>query len=613
MYAQVVFGLPLENAFDYFIPPKLERELKKGSRVIVSFGRHNLIGFVVGKSRKTTIKKTKPILELIDKIPIFDKSMLRLSKGLSSYYACSLGQAIEATLPQTIRQGQSLVIEPPVLQLNQPADKKSEIILLHDVNGKKRWQVYFKETKKTLEEQGQVIVLFSDFRSALSAQKRFAEFLGIEVGLWHSRQRAKEELEQWRKIKEGKINVVVGIRQAVFSPFINLGLIIIDEEEDEVYKQEQVPYYHASHIAQMRAADLGARLILASTLPRLESWHSAKKRKFIYLPVEINVSKEGFKIIDLHEATFLKGKKRLMLPVSLEDAINQILKEKGRILLFVSRRGFARFCVCQSCGWVLKCPRCNINLIYYYKKKELVCHYCNYRRKLPLICPECESGYIRCRGLGTEKLESELYRLYPGVKIACVDRENQILPEDAQIIISTQYILKLIPGNLDLVAVISEDVTLNRPDFRAAEKSLYLLLRLAGLGRKRMLIQTNLAGHYIFQALIKNDLGLFYNQELVFRKQSGLPPFSHMIKIKVRSRKQPRAEKAAYELFEILNKGDINVVSVSPDFPAKIRDKFYMQILIKTKGVRKTVRLIKRALHNFQPGGIIITIDVDPI
>jgi len=370
-------------------------------------------------------------------------------------------------------------------------------------------------------------------------------------------------------------------------------------------------------VAQIRTKIDGARLILFSRSPTLETWYQAKKGKIKYLLMNTEIPANQIKIIDLHRVGFIPQRRKIRISVSLEDAINKTLNQKGRVLLFLNRRGFAIFAHCQNCGMVLRCPRCNANLTLHFKNNELICHRCNYKTQSPRICPGCNSGYIHYSGLGTEKLESELSRLYPQVSIARLDKDENVTSDGTQIIIATEWIFKRPLKNLDLIGIISPDTVLNRADFRAGERVFALLLYLASLTPNSLIIQTNFPEHYCFQALAQKRVDLFYETELVYRRQSSLPPFNHIIMVKLRGNKEERVSLTAEELFKILNEANknksIKIVSHSQQVPHKKRDRYYEQILIKTRSVPIAVNFLKKTLCDFRRSGIIVTVDVDPV
>ena len=422
MYARIVLNLPIEGPFDYFVPPAWESNLKPGVRAEVSFGRRYCLGYVVGKAKRAQVKKVKPIFKIIDDAPVLDKALLKLTREVADYYACSWGEAIETAMPTSLRKGRR--IELNIAKIHKAKNKKAEIVLLQDLSGRKRREVYLEEINKSVYMGEGVIILAPDKESASLIRKEIKDRLNnVEVGLIHSYLPEKEELRQWLEIKSGRIRVVVGTRMAIFAPLANPGLIIIEEEQSPVYKHEAVPHYNAVGVARIRARLQGAKLILSSHSPRLETWYQAKRGRIKYILKDIDISTGQIKIIDLHRAGFIPQRRRLRISIALEDAINQALNQGGRALLFLNRRGFAIFVRCQNCGAVLRCPRCNANLILHFKNSMLVCHRCNYKARSPRVCPTCNSGYIRYSGLGTEKLESELSRIYPHMEIARLDKD----------------------------------------------------------------------------------------------------------------------------------------------------------------------------------------------
>ncbi len=621
-YAQVVFNLPIEGPFDYFIPPAWEQNIKRGIRVEVSFGKRRCLGYVVNETKDTQVKKVKPILRIIDDIPILDKTMLKITRRVADYYACSWGEAIETAVPVSLRRSRRIKLDAQNYPVKSQEKRKipvrkAQILLSQDLGGQGRWEIYLREINNTLDAGEGIILLAPDIERARLIQKAIKNKLNIEVGLLHSHLSAKQEFAQWVEIKKGSVRIVVGTRLAIFAPLTNLGLIIIEEEQSSVYKQESVPHYNAVGVAQIRAKIEGLKLILSSPSPTLETWHQARRGRIKYILKDDRILARQIKIIDLHRVGFIPGRKMMKLSSYLEDAIGQVLNQKGRVLLFLNRRGFAVFASCQNCGMALRCPRCNANLILHFKNNKLICHRCNYKIQSPRICPNCNSGYIRYSGLGTEKLESELHRLYPQFSIARLDKDEKIIPDDAQVIVATESIFRYPLNNLDLIGVICPDAALNRPDFRAGERVFSLLLHFASLTCNYLIIQTNFPQHYCFQALAQRRIDFFYERELEFRRQSNLPPFSHIIMVRLRGKRKDRVSSACEELFNILNNTNqdksIKIVSFSSLMPHKKRDKFYEQILIKVRSVTKAVNFLKKTLSKFRRGGIIITVDVDPV
>ena len=630
LYAKVVLGLPVEGPFDYSVPAHLYKKIKEGVRVWIQFRDKRKLGYVIKLTRETNIEHVKPILEIIDDSPILDKNMLLLTKELSDYYGCSWGEAIETALPESLRKGKKIT--------NNIEERKAlkhkyneDVTLIHDLDGRARWDIYLSQIKDTLNNNRSVIVLLPDINSVLKAKETIAASLGISPGLLYRKQ--PQELEEWQKVKESKFNIVIGTRSGIFAPVSNLGLVIIDEEQDTVYKQDQVPHYHAREIAFMRIAIEKAKLILGSALPSLESFYLAKKGKInpsSTLGIDAERSRSikytllpkirdypEIKIIDMRQEQRYFKQRNIILSKYLQDCIIQAIDTKSKILLFLNRRGFATFASCRNCGMVLKCPRCNVNLVYHFEDNILNCRYCNFKMPPPLICPSCNSAYIRYLGTGTEKIESELSRIFPQARIRRLDNLQNVDIEDSDIFISTASIIKKTNYNFDLIGILSIDNSLNRIDFRSTEKTFGLLVGLLALTKEKVIIQTSLPKHYCFRALENKDISMFYDEELKQRKQLKFPPYQHLCLVKLRGEKENRVKETSGALFNRLNKysknKNINVVSVNPGQPAKLRGNFYWQILIKAGSPLKIVKFLKLHLKKFSHSGIIVTIDIDPI
>jgi len=612
LYARVVLGLPVEGPFDYTVPGDLAKRIKVGSRVRISFGPRKLVGYVVALSKKTSIKKLKAILGLIDEEPVLDKGMLGLTKELSDYYCCSWGEMIETALPDGLRKGRM------PLKSRAPDVSKSgreEALLIHDSDGRERWDVYLSEIKKALDGNKSALVILPDIGSAEGAKEIIDARLGTQSELLYRNQ--PKESEAWLNINEARAKIIVGTRSCIFAPAKDLGLVIIEEEENSVYKQDQVPHYHVREVALMRIKQEGAKLILGSASPSLESYYLSIKKKINYLSIPRKKEYPEIKIIDLK---FMPPKERKRNPVfarPLEEAIFSVLGQKGKTLLFLNRRGFATFASCHNCATVLKCERCNVNLVYHFEEDLLKCHYCNFKMKLPKICPKCNSGYIKFSGTGTEKIESELHRIFPQARIKRLEKEPKPNINEADIFVATSGIFKQADLAFDLVCALAIDNSLNRVDLRASEKTASLLSGLLGLTDKKIMIQTHFPGHHVFEALLKKDINLFYEKELETRKQLNFPPYKHMALVKLRGRKAEKVKEASQLLFEKLkqhNKGrDIKILSVNPGQPSKLRGNFYWQILISSGSARKISKFLKLRLKDFRHSGIIVTVDVDPL
>ena len=615
-YAKVVVGLPVEGPFDYLIPQKISAKIRAGSRVRVIFGYRKLTGYVVGITKKSNIKNIKPLLELIDDTALLEAKMLRLTRELSDYYCCSWGEAIETALPQGLRQGKKIALAPASVKAGENKRERN-ITLVHIPDAQSRWKVYLEYMQKAQGSGRSVILLLPDMQSLQDAKQRIYAQLGIMPFLLYRKEPG--EIKTWCALKEsGKACIVIGIRSAVLAPLKGLGLIIVEEEENFVYKQDQSPHYHARDVALMRAKIDNADVILGSASPSLEAFYLAENKKATYIGPERGFSFPEVKIVDTRNCHDFTKKKKIIFSKLLEDAVFSALGSKEKVLLFLNRRGFATLAACLNCGIVLKCPRCNINLVYHLKDNEgLRCHYCNFKMPAPKICPHCNSGYIKYSGAGTEKIENELAALFPSAITKRIEGAGELNLSAADIFVATSAVIKHADMKFGVVGVLSIDNCLNHAQLRSSERAFGILVALARLTDKKMVIQSALSGHHCFQALLKKEAALFYDQELRQRKELNFPPYAHLILVKLRGKKEERVKKVAESLFEKLSKCKENrgtrILSLNPGSPPKLRDNFYWQILLSCQNPRRAGRFLKFNLKDFSHSGIIVTVDVDPL
>ncbi|MDP3042508.1 MAG: primosomal protein N' [Candidatus Omnitrophota bacterium] len=602
LYANVVFGLPIDGPFDYIVPVGLEGKISIGARAWVNFRNKKEVAYVVGLNNKTKIKKLKEIVSVIDFFPVLNGAMLQLTKELSEYYCCSWGEAIDAALPDETRKGKindRKIETVPFIPILLEKEKENRPLF---VQGQDRIPVYLREIKKVLAAEKSVIILCSNIPAVERLKEIIQNSLGKEVFIAFRKQ--PKELEVWEKIRQAGYCVVVGTRSSVFSPVNNLGVIIIDQPEDSVYKQEQSPHYHACQVGLMRAEICGAKVILGSHCLSLESFYLLQKGELDLEIIPPKLTYPQVKVIDVRRLAYAERKNKPMFSKFLLDAIQLALVEKGKVLLVVNRKGFATTVACHDCGSALKCPRCNINLVLHFELDKLKCHHCNFEMPVPKICPDCNAGYIKYFGLGTEKVESELARIFPQARLG------------QDIVVATSAIINHQELNFDLIGVMVIDNSLNRVDFRAAEKTFALLAGLVSLTAKKMIIQSANVNHHCFQALIKNDPQIFLKEELRQRKQLNFAPFKHMILLKIRGVDLEKVKKAAQDLFQRLNKiktASLKLLSLNPGQPAQLRGNFYYQILMRSPSVEKASHFLKLHLKETHLSGIIVTVDVDPV
>ncbi len=612
LYAQVVLGIAVEGPFDYEVPGYLQNAIRPGSRVEVFLRRQRMIGYVVALSRTTAISNVRSIVRLIDDLPLLDETMLLLTRQVADYYCCSWGEVIETALPERLRRGARLSGNTPAVDSTRHPGIP-QVTLVHDFEPDSRWGRYISAIHDTLKAGKGVVVIVPDEESLVKADailKKEADTPPVLL-----LRKSAQEVPVWESLRCGKAPFVLGLRSAVFAPLPDPGLMIVDDESNEAYKQDQVPHYHCRDVALMRSRLQNIPLILGSTFPSVESFYLARKNKMAYTRIERKRQFPEVKILNMRSEFQMRARKKALLSKLLEDAIAGTLASGGKTLLFLNRTGFSTWAACHNCGAVLRCPRCSSNLVYHYSENILRCHLCAFTLEPPKICPQCSAGYIRYSGAGTEKIESELSRIFPQARIRRLDKGHPADLSGMDICIATRSITKETGLRFDLVGVFGIDNALNRIDFRAAEKVYGLLAGLACLTDNKFYIQTGLAKHPCFDALLNKDVDSFYQDELKHRKQLLFPPYRHLLQIKLRGSNEEKVKTASQALYERLNADSsksVTVVSVSPGPHPKLRGKYHWYILISAADVKKANVFIKIHLQDFRHSGIIVTIDVDP-
>jgi primosomal protein N' (replication factor Y) (superfamily II helicase) len=663
-FAEIAVALPMDRTFHYATGQDIAAEIAVGKRVFVPFTNRTAVGYVVNLCDTADVKDVKSIISVIDKEPIVSPEMLELTRWIKDNYFCSWGEAIEAVIPSGIKKGkvslgsrikekdhhikfdQYKPSEPHVLteeqskalkSISESIEKKEhKTFLLHGITASGKTEVYLQAIDLVLQKGRQAIMLVPEISLTPQTIERFVSRFGRLVAVIHSALTPAKRFIEWNKIREGKARIVVGARSAIFSPVKDLGLIIIDEEHENTYKQDDVPRYHARDVAEERARLNKCPLILGSATPSLEAYYKAKRGEYKLIRLTKRIDERllpKVKIVDMRME--LATKRRIVIfSKVLLDAVDKSIKAGKQVIIFLNRRGFATFINCKSCGLVLKCKRCDVTLVYHFDEKKLVCHYCDYRMSPPDICPKCRSGYIRYVGLGTEKVESEMSRAFPNVRIARMDSDttqksgshDRILGDfksgSVSLLVGTQMIAKGLDfPEVTLVAVVSADVSLNIPDFRASERTFNLLTQVAGRAGRgdaggEVVIQTYTPHHYSILTAAKHDYEKFYNEEIVARKELLFPPFTSLAKITVRARNDEAALRCAQDLAGAIRDQDkdAKIGGPAPAVISRIRGYFRYNIILKDKDRRALCALIKIVLAKFRkPHGILIAVDIDPI
>jgi primosomal protein N' (replication factor Y) (superfamily II helicase) len=516
--------------------------------------------------------------------------------------------------------------------------------LLHGVTGSGKTEVYLNAIAETLKMNGGVIILIPEIALTPQLLSRFnRRFPDQEIAVLHSGISRTARYDQWRRIQRGEISVVMGARSAVFAPVRNLKLIIVDEEHDSSYKQDDRMRYNARDLAIMKASLNSATVILGSATPAVQTFFNTMNGKYKYLILPSRVEDRPLpevKIIDMKpEKEDRRGSSPQILSKTLKEAIGDTLARKEQALLFLNRRGSHHFTFCFDCGHVFKCVNCAVSMTYHASESNLKCHYCDHVMKPSSTCPACRGKRIRSYGLGTEKLEEEVKNLFPHARIDRMDSDTtarkgaheKILKaldrRDIDILVGTQMITK---GHdfpyITLVGVISADTSMNIPDFRAAERTFQLLTQVSGRGGRgaspgRVIIQTFNPGHYAIIRAKDHDYIGFYDTELALRRALLYPPFTRIVNIQVSSLSRDRAVEGLKGLQQLIHdsltinklKDKVEVIGPAESPIPKIKGRHRWQILLKGKNVSAVHDLAKDILSKAYVTGLDIKVDVDPL
>jgi primosomal protein N' (replication factor Y) len=515
---------------------------------------------------------------------------------------------------------------------------KFQTFLLQGVTGSGKTEVYLKSIDACLALGKSALLLVPEIALTPAVAGDFFHRFGDRVAILHSAFHDAERAEQWRRIRAGLATVVVGTRSGVFAPVRNLGLVVIDEEHDQSYKQQDTPRYNGRDVAIVRAQGAGAVAILGSATPSLESRYNVQRGKYTLLTLPERIEKRPMpdvEVIDMRQE-FLETRKLATFSRRLVDMIAERLEKGEQTMLLLNRRGFSSFVACRACGEKMECVNCAVTLTYHRRDRRMLCHYCNYAQKVPSVCQKCGSEYLNFIGTGSEKVEEELHRDFPAARIARMDRDtvsgkrhfetilHGFREGDSDILVGTQMIAKGhdIP-NVTLVGVVSADVGLGLPDFRAAERTFQLLTQAAGrAGRGNLpgivLIQTINPEHYAIRYASEQNYDGFYEKEIQFRKLMRYPPFAALANVLVRSQKQEEALEMSTELGRMLDPAPEGLKILGPaEAPVpKLKSEFRYQLLIKAidrKRLNETLRELRRFTQERKWSPTALVIDVDPL
>ncbi|EKE01071.1 MAG: hypothetical protein ACD_21C00226G0004 [uncultured bacterium] len=657
---RVAVPSPLRRAFDYLLPRGYNSEnIKPGMRVLVPFGRQEIIGVVleVATESRLELAKLKSVLAVLDDEPLLPKSILDLIVWTSNYYHHPVGDVVNNALPSLVREKTCLkkykydgrkkepLIKPKPLQLNE-AQKQAiaaikehvnefKTFLLDGVTGSGKTEVYLRVIAEVIAAGKQALVLVPEINLTPQTISRFAECFSVPIAVFHSRLTPKERLLSWLMAKDGVASIVIGTRSAIFTPLKNPGIIIIDEEHDLSFKQQSGLRYSARDLATMRGKLEGIPVVLGSATPSIESIYNTKRKRYIELTLlerAGNAIHPSFHLVDMRNQKLKNG-----VAENLLHPIKKHLANHGQVLVFLNRRGFAPVLICHHCGWVAGCKHCDARLTLHQKKHHLRCHHCGIVEKIPTKCPKCNDENLLSLGTGTERVESTLQELLPEAKLVRIDRDTtrgknsleemlkNIHSQEYQILVGTQMLAK---GHhfpdVTMVAVLNVDQGLFSPDFRASEHLAQLIMQVAGrAGRAEkpgeVYLQTHNPQHPLLLNLINGGYQSFVNNCLEERQTAQLPPYSYLALLHAESKEKEAAMGFLTTLRSQAEGCLANSVKLFGPIPAVMERKagyFRAQLLLQSQNreiLQQTLDVLLSTIDKIKPkSSLRWFLDVDP-
>ena len=687
----VIVPLPIYRALTYILPGDTLFPPKSG-RVLVPVSGRNMVGMAWGAPvKKPPPVDFKKVIRILDQGPLLPESLIGFLEWTSSYYFHPIGQVIAESLPPGLLSARNRRISQISNGLPRKGDCRPEFlpwtseiplqltweqeesvnavcdaistrtyhpILVHGVTGSGKTEVYIRAAEACVRQNRSVLVLVPEIAMTTQAVGWFVSRFGDEVTVLHSGLTEAQRRDQWFRIREGKSRIVVGTRSAIFAPLSDIGLIVVDEEHDPSYKQSEKLRYQARDLALLRGRMSDATVILGSATPSVSSFMNTLTGKYQLITMKKRVAGRPLPevvIVDRREKE--KGDRYQKsesarpewLSKELIEAARDTLERGEQVLLFLNRRGFATYVFCPDCGYVFRCPHCEVTLTWHRGDRRLKggkdgvlrCHYCGMESAALPVCPQCAGQAVKAFGYGTERIAADLKGLFPGARIARLDRDTvrtrrhmeEVILDFRKgrldVLVGTQMITKGhdFPG-LTLVGILWADLSLNFPEYHAAERTFQLLAQVAGRAGRgkrpgRVLIQTWLPDHYVLKCAVTHDFKAFFEKESGFRKALGYPPFARLINLRFSGRKKARvcntagnAARFARKLaIGIRGRSQVEVLGPAPAPRAKIKDRYRWQVLLKSASLSDLRALCSGLLSrkaDIIPSGVRMEVDVDP-
>lgn len=673
-YVDVILPLPLQDTYTYAITDQMHDSVSRGCRVVVQFGKKKVYTAIVTRvhNEPPPFEGVKYVTEVLENHPIVNERQMLLWEWIANYYLCPIGDVYKAALPGGLKPkddnalreknkrrrlhldssftlGESTILR-PLSHAQQTAYDDiltsftdHDTTLLHGVTSSGKTEIYIHLIEHYIAQGKQVLYLLPEIALTTQITDRLEAVFGDDMGVYHSKFTDAQRVAVYQKqLSDSPYRLILGVRSSVFLPFQDLGLIIVDEEHEQSYKQQEpAPRYHARSAALILARMFGAKTLLGTATPSFEVYHFARKGRYGY--VQLTHRYQGMQLPDIHivDIKELKRRKQMIGAFSpqLVDAIREALARREQVILFHNRRGFSHFIECKQCGWVPRCSHCDVSLTYHKNTLQLTCHYCGYTYRLPDTCPACGEKNFMSKGVGTEKVEDQIAEIFPEASVLRMDLDttrsrnsyeqiiNDFADHKADILIGTQMVTKGLDfDNVSIVGILDADTMMNQPDFRAYERTFQTLSQVAGrAGRKnhtgQVFLQTKSADSPTIQHVVANRYwDLFYTQMLE-REQFHYPPFHRLIYVYLRHKDAQLLDHLAAEMADRL-RAVFGARVLGPDTPpvSRVQSLYIRKIMIKiensasTDKVRQALLTIQKQMLN-QPvaNALSIYYDVDPL
>ncbi len=676
MIVQVALPLPLKDLYTYRIPDAWAANARRGQTVLVPFRNRTMRGVImeIGPAAPPAPGKKafqiKEVIQIISDAPALSDNELELARWISDQYGASLGESLKTIGNQprkakrapkvllnvspysiagvsasgaqpaslTLTKEQAAGLEP----IREAIRKKSfATFLLHGVTASGKTEIYLRAIQEALDQKRQALFLVPEISLCPPFHDILQQRFGERVGVWHSQAAGKSGVAE--KVKKGEIDIILGARSALFVPLRNLGVIVLDEEHDPSYKQDEKPRYHAREVALKLAEMNRAAVILGSATPSVESYYRAQQGDYKLLELRERAMPTGPLAVTLVDQK-IHSKKSSPFSEVLINALEQILQKRQQAILAINRRGYSTFLFCGDCKKVWKCPNCQVTLVSHRDYKEnghghyIKCHYCFYKKRLPGLCDNCGSNALMLGGQGTQRVAQEIQKIFPFARVLRLDRDvarkksaaqetyQAFKDESADILVGTQMVVQGFDfPRVTLVGIVDADTALFHPDFRAAERTFEWVIQAAGRAGRgtisgTVIVQSSMPDHYALQCGVQQNYRAFYDQEIEFRRSLNYPPFTRLLLFEISSanRQDLVADESdrlvSHLKAALLEAGDEKTQLLGPG-PAShehLRKRLRWQVLAKCAG-QKEVEVLIKASDGFTPkSSLRMTVDVDP-